>query len=371
MKHAIGLAVLLCACGAPSPRGTDPKVVAVGEPSGAAPVATTRHPCNPARGTALDAEQAEGARITDRCLTGASPETKAALEKVLALGPDKTLTAEALRRDLAQAYATKLVDQVEATARKDGTATVLFLAVTERPRVVALDFEGLAALKDDASIAGYPKSGTPLDISDIRRASEKLRAAYVARGWDEARVDHVVVPDGAGHARVKIIVTEGARAKLGKVTFTGVGGGRDARLRKAMGIDEGAPIDPETLMRAIVALAAFYYDSGFVNVKIEEPKRTRAADGTTALAFAVTEGPVFRVGKLSVSKVDGTTEKEILSNLSVKSGEIFNRSKLKADLEALEARSRQSGRPLSAEPTTKVDAKARLIDVDLAIREGR
>lgn len=381
MKGAISivrLVALLGACGAcgacgasSAKKANDPNVVAVGKASGTAPAAPAQNPCSPTRGTPLDVEHAEGTKIGDRCLIGASPETKAAVEKVLALGADKTLTAEALRRDLEQAYATKLVDQIEATARKEGTATVLFLTVTERPKISAVTFDGLVALKGDPSVAEFPKAGAALSIPALHAASEKLRAAYAGAGWDEAKIAHEIEPDGQGKARVKIAVTEGPRAKIGKVTFTGVRGGRDAGLRKAVDLEEGAPLDPERLMRAILSVAAFYYDNGFINVKVEEPKRTRAADGTTALSFAVTEGAMFRVGKLSVSKVDAATEKEILAALKVKSGEVFNRSKLKADLEALEARTRQKGKPLSAEPVTKVDAKAAVIDIDLAVRESR
>jgi outer membrane protein insertion porin family len=363
------LVVFAAACGSGgAQKANDPNVVAVGKTSGQAPGASAPPPCD-ARGATLDAEHAEGLRIVERCFTGASPDTKAALEKVLALGPDKPLGADALRRDLAAAYATGLVDQIEATARQSGTGCALFLAVTERPKISAVAFEGLVALKDDPNVAAFPKAGAALSAPAIHAASEKLRTAYAAAGWDDAKVEHVVEPDGPGKARVKIVVAEGARAKVGKVTFEGVRDGREAGLRKAMELPDGTPLDPERLMRSILLVAAFYYDNGFMNVKVEEPKRTKAPDGSTTLAFKISEGPVFRIGKLSVSKVDAALQKEVLAGLKVKSGEIFNRSKLKADLEDLESRSRKNGRPLSAEPETKLDAKAGIVDITLAVKE--
>jgi outer membrane protein insertion porin family len=358
------------ACGGGTPaRTSEPNVVAVNKAAGAAPGASA--PSCDARGAALDAEHAEGLRIVERCVTGGSAETKAAVEKALALGTDKPLTADALRRDLEAAYATGLVDQIEATARQAGSGCVLFLAITERPKISAVAFDGLVALKDDARVASFPKVGAPVSVPAISVASERLRSEYVAHGYEDAKVSHVIEPDGAGRARVKIAVAEGARSKVGKVTFDGVRGGREAGLRKAIELDEGSPLDPEKLTRAILGVAAFYYDNGFVNVRVEEPKRVRASDGTTSLSFAIVEGPLFRVGKLSVSKVDDATQKEILSALKVKSGEIFNRSKLKADLEALATRTRQKGKPLSADPETKVDPKAAVVDINLAIRESQ
>lgn len=367
MKRAF-FAVFLVACGSGAGKAANgPNVVPVGKAHGEAPGASAPPPCD-ARGPTLDAEQAEGKRIVERCVIGATPETKAAIEKVLALGPDKPLGAEALRRDLEAVFATGLVDQIEATARQSGTGCALFLTVTERPKISAITFEGIVSSKDDPS-AAFPKAGAPLSVPTIHAASDKLRAAYAEAGWDEAKVNHVVEPAGAGKVRVKIVVAEGARAKAGKITFDGVGGGREAGLRKAMDLPEGTPLEPDRLMRAILSVAAFYYDAGFINVKVEEPKRTRAADGSTALAFKITEGPMFRVGKLSVSKVDAATQKEILANFKVKSGEVFHRSKLKADLADFESRSRDRGKPLSAEPTTKVDAKAGIIDITLELKE--
>lgn len=366
---ALALVLLLTACGAGSgKKANDTNVVAVGKASGLAPGASAPPPCD-ARGATLDAEHAEGMRIVERCVTGASPATKSALEKVIALGPDKSFSAESLRRDLAAAWATGLVDQVEATARQSGSGCALFLAVTERPKISAVAFEGLVAMKDDPSLASFPKAGAPLSVPAVAAASEKLMTAYAMNGFEEAKVDYAVEPEGEGKARLKVLVHEGSRAKVGKITFTGVGAGREAALRKAIELSEGAPLDPDRLVRSMLLISVFYYDRGFINVKVEEPKRTRGADGNTALAIKITEGNVFRIGKLSVSKVDAATEKEILGGLKVKSGEVFNRSKLKADLEDLETRSRQKGKPLSAEPETKVDAKAGVIDITLAVKE--
>lgn len=367
MKRVLLVASLVTACGG-APNANDANVVAVGKPAGPSPTALAPPPCD-TRGALLDAEHAEGLRIVERCVTGATPDTKAALEKVLALRADKPLTADALRVDLEAAYATGLVDQIEATARQSGAGCTLFIAVTERPKISALTFEGLVALKDDPKAASFPKVGAPLSPAAIHASSEKLREAYATGGWDEVKVNHVIEPEGAGKARVKIVVTEGSRTKVGKITFEGVHGGREVGLRKAMELEEGAPLDSDRLMQSVFKVAAFYYDFGFMNVKVEQPKRNRAPDGTTAISVKITEGPVFRIGKLNAKGVDAATEKEVLAGLKVKSGEVFSRRKLMADLVDLESRSRAKGKPLSAEPETKLDAKTGIVDITLAVKE--
>jgi outer membrane protein assembly factor BamA len=152
----------------------------------------------------------EGLHVVEVCLRGATPETTAAVREKLVLKRDGTFTADALRRSIEAAYATGLVDQIEASARQSGTGAVVFLALQERPKITALTFEGLVALADDPSVASFPKVGTRLRPFDLHAASQKLHDAYVARGFRAATVDHMITPEPNG-ARVKIVVVEGAR----------------------------------------------------------------------------------------------------------------------------------------------------------------
>lgn len=357
---ALGSLVTLAACARAG--GNDPNVVAVGNSKGGA-VSTAAACVWPLSAEPVDAAHMEGVRIVEVCVTGGSPETHAAVKKALQLGPEKALGVEALRRDLASVYATDLVDQVEASARKEGTGAVLFLKVTERPRIADLAFEGLSALANDPAAQAFPRKGAPASRAAIHAAATKLREAYAARGWVEATVTPVIEPDG----RVKIKVVEGQRAKFGKIAFEGVQGGRDAPLRKAIELEEGATFSEELLERAALLVSAFYYDLGYLNVKVDTPKRARAADGTTAITFAVTEGPVFKIGSIKMSKADPQTEKEFLAAITFKSGQVFSRSKVVADLEAFRARTRQRGKPLDLEPQTELDPKRNVVDLDFVV----
>lgn len=363
-RYLLVAALALVACG---PRGGgNPNVVAVGKPQGNA-IASSSACTWPLSAEPLDAEHMEGVRLVEVCFTGASAETQAALKGALHLGPDKPLGVEALRRDLASIYATDLVNQVEATARKEGTRAVLFLNVTERPRIADLTFEGLSALANDPAAQGFPRKGAPTSRAAIHAAAAKLRDAYAARGWDQATVTPVIEPDG----KVKIKVVEGQRAKFGKFAFEGAQGGRDVPLRKAIEVEEGATFNEDVLERAGLLVNAFYYDRGYLNVKVAPPKRTRAADGTTAITFPITEGPVFKIGAVRVSKADPQTEKDFLANLKFKSGEVFSRAKVVADLEAFRARSRQRGKPLDVEPQTELDPKKGIVDLDFVVSPAR
>lgn len=357
-------AVMVTACARAG--ANDPNVVAVGKSRGSA-VASSPACTWPLSAEPIDAEHMEGVRIVEVCVTGASSETQAAVRKTLRLGPEKPLGVEALRRDLASVYATDLVNQIEASARKEGTGAVLFLNVTERPRIADVTFEGLSALADDPSAQSFPRKGAPTSRAALHAAAAKLREAYASRGWVEATVTPVIEPDG----RVKIKVVEGQRSKFGKIAFDGAQGGREVPLRKAIEVEEGGTFSEDLLERAALLVNAFYYDRGYLMVKVEAPKRTRAADGTTTITFTITEGMAFKIGSIRVSKADPQTEKDFLGRLKFKSGEVFSRAKVVADLEAFRARTRQSGKPLDIEPQTELDPKKGTVDLDFVVSPAR
>ncbi len=366
---ALVFALLLAACSSPAKKPGDPHDVPVGKSTGTPlPAQAT---CDASRGDLLEPDVVEGARIADVCISGVSPERIAGAKKHMRLGPEKKLTADLLQSDLRAIYESGFFDQAEATARAAGGGSVfLFIKLSERPTITHVSLKGLKGLKDESVLAELPKRGAPLDRAALRRATDKLRQAYASAGWDEAKVEPVVVRDQDGGARLEIVVTEGTRAKLGKVTFDGAKGGREVGLRKAIELEEGAPVSEEQLMRAALLVNAFYYDNGFLNVRVEDPKRTRATDGTTAVTFAITEGPIFKIGSIKVSNVDQATEKDVLASLKVKPGEVFNRQKVMADLASAKAMLGLRGRAVTIEPETELDPKTGTVKITLAVRDG-
>ncbi len=366
-----GVPGVLAACGGPrAPSGTG--VVAGSNVDGGRPLPPPRAACDldPAAAE-IDAEHVTGTKIVAICMTGGLPETRAALEKVLKLGPGKTLTTDALRADLAAAYSEGLVRQIEASARASEGGVVLVLAIEERPRLSAISVDGLVALRNDEAALALPKQGDALDPGALFATLRRLKEHYLAEGWDDAALNLSVDPEpGASvpsRARVRITVVEGARSKLGKVVFDGARDGRDVGLRKAIEMEEGAPVSEALAERAGLLVSAFYYENGFMNVRVAAPVRDRAKDGTVRVSFKITEGPVFKIGKIRATKDGAALEKEILGKVKTKPGEVFRRSKLKADLDAVRDMFQARGEKVEVEPSTQLDPKKGSVDIDLVV----
>jgi len=364
-----GLALSALGCGGPAAKANDAREVAVGGAKGSAP--GTTKPCEGKPVGDLDADKAEGMRIVEVCITGAPSDTTDAVRRAMHLRADSKLTAEALRADLAAAYATGRLDDLEASAKSAGTGSaVLLVNVKERPRVAEVKLEGFGGAARGAPADVFAKQGAPLDIPKLNAAEKKVRETLVEDGWDDATITHEITPERDNRVSLVVRLVEGPRSKFGKVTFEGARADLVAGLRKAVELDEGAPFSPDRVERAALVVNAFYYDRGYLTVKVDTPKKTRAADGTTAVAFPIVEGQVFKIGKL-VAKGGGDAqlEKDVLAKLKTKPGEIFSRSKIVTDIEAVRALLKERGKAsATVEPETDLDPKKAVVDITLRIR---
>ncbi|MBS2011894.1 MAG: hypothetical protein JST00_03315 [Deltaproteobacteria bacterium] len=363
------LAPLFAACASAPPKPADPRVVTVAG-AGAAPAPP--RPCDGKLAGDLEADRAEGLRILEVCIVGVQADTAEALRRVMHLRTESKLTAEDLRADLAAIYASRKVETIEAAAKStSGGAAILILTAKERPRIAAVKLEGFTGAARGAPADAFGKVGELLDLHHVAAAEQKVTDAFVEDGWEEARVTHDVKLGPDGRATITVSLVQGTRTKVGKVSFPGARPELVAGLRKVVDLDEGSPLVTDRLERAALLVTEFYYDRGFVNVRLETPQKVRAADGVAAITFKVEEGPVFRIGTLKVKGVDAATTKEILSRLKVKSGEIFSRKKMVADLEALRAMLEERGKKsATVEPETQADPRKSVLDVVIVITGG-
>lgn len=360
------LAIFAAACGGPA-TNAGPRDVTVGGAKGA-PASTTK-PCEGKPTGDLDAEKAEGLRVVEVCVSGAPADTTEAVRRAMHLRADSKLTAEALRDDLAAAYATGRIDDVEASAKSAGPGSaVLFVNVKERPRVAEVKLEGFDRAARGAPADVFAKQGAPLDIPKLNAAEKKVRDTLAEDGWDDAKITHEITLERGGRVNLVVRLVEGPRSKVGKVTFEGARADLVGGLRKIVELDEGAPFSPDRVERAALLVNAFYYDRGFLTVKVDTPKKTRAADGATAIAFPIVEGSVFKIGKLVAKGGDAGLEKDAMAKVKSKPGEIFSRSKIVTDLEAIRALLKERGKAsATVEPETDLDPKKSVVDITLRI----
>ena len=128
----------------------------------------------------------------------------------------------------------------------------------------------------------------------------------------------------------------------------------------------------DVFQRDLLLIQAHYWDRGYVQVKVGNPLVELSPDKQSMyITITVDEGPQYRLGKVDVIGDLLMPKEFFLSRISVKPGEIFNRSKLSDDLQKLTDYYKDRGYAyVNASPSTPVDEKTRTVDVIFEIQKG-
>jgi outer membrane protein insertion porin family len=176
-------------------------------------------------------------------------------------------------------------------------------------------------------------------------------------------------------------IRENAKVEVRRVNFVGNHAISDAELRDVIVTREGSLLSiltsagtyrEDAFQRDLLLIQAHYWDHGYVQVKVGSPLVELSPDKQSMyITISIDEGPQYTLGKVDVTGDLLESKEFFLSRVSVKPGEIFNRSKLSDDLQRLTDFYKDKGYAyVNASPATPINEKARTVDVIFEIQKG-
>ncbi len=211
---------------------------------------------------------------------------------------------------------------------------MLFLAgqVSAGDSVEAVTFTGNHSFsaKVLASVATL-KPAQPLMPGRLDNDGRLLEQFYQYNGFRQVRVE-AGTKRGRRHWVVTFFVKEGPRAKVGRVSLTGVGSFAASRLLGVMPTRTGISYAGDLPARGAEALRSFYLNRGFPFVEVEAA--VEFTDTVAALAYSVVEGPRCHVGGIRVRGNRAVKAATVVRATELHEGELFSQQRLQ------EARSR-------------------------------
>ena len=345
MKRAL-LALMIAACGG-APKHPVPELAAETAPA-------------PAVAPEVAWSELEGPIKT--ITVKADDQTQvAAAKQVLAAELDKPLDRPRLRDELAKVLAIKGIGDVSASAIQHADGLELVVTVTPARALHALTAREVGG--GELTLPGQlaTATGLPLDPNLLAAVVAQLRDQYLAKGYTDVKVAWTDTDAGKGQVDVAISVTPGKATTITTIEFKGNAHAKKAELLKALSgtLTPSSPWNTDLVDRAVLALTAFYYDHGYINVAVASPKPTGTASPAT---FAITEGDQFRIGKIEVTGVSADDAKKYLAMVTAKKGDVFNRTVMQQGIVKI-----QDAAQTQVEPITSVDAKTKTIDLKLDV----
>jgi len=282
--------------------------------------------------------------------------------------------------DVRALYRTGFFDRVEAHWEQRDGQWVLTYRVRERPLIKTVEIEGAKKIsREDVEAALKIRPNTIFDPGKIARQIDEVKKLYAKKGYLDARVDFKTEPLPDNQIKLRFVIEEEKIVRIAKIHFEGARAFSPRQLRKEMQTREkwflsfvtgAGNLDNEVLKTDIERLTAFYYDHGYIDVKIDEPVVERKADGLH-VTIRIDEGPAYDVGDVEIAGDLLPDMSEARAKLRLKPGQRFRTSLLREDMNMLTDLYGDAGYAfVNVTPDTVVDSRTRRVDVTYRVSKG-
>lgn len=327
-------------------------------------------------------ELAESLRVLRVQFRGNRRVEDDALKVNLRTVPGAALTQDLLRDDVRAIWKMGYFEdvKVEMTSSRDG-AVVVFV-VSEKPSIRKIyvsghDEVGLGKINEVLDV----KREDVLDMAKVKKNVEKIREVFVQKGHYLCEVDHEVRRVSTAEVDVYFRVRPNARIQVRAIDFTGNQGATDDELRAVMMTQPGDVLSFATssgtyredmFQRDLLLLQSYYFDRGYIAAKIGEPLLALSPDRRSLyITLSVDEGLQYRVGTIDVTGDLLEDKATHLALIQTKSGDVFNRSKLQQDVQALTDLYKNRGYAyVNAVPSHTLDEEKRILSLVFEVQRG-
>ncbi len=296
----------------------------------------------------------------------------------------RPLSLSTVADDLRAVYGMGYFSDVKVFAEPSGPDAVdLVFVVVEKPAVRAISVAGNRDIStSDLEEAIDLKPFTILDERKVRKNRQKLLDLYTEKGFYLVEVEEQLIDVGDNQVEIVFQVNENAKVEVRSVSFVGNRRISSAELKASILTKEGNLLSfvtqEGTYRRGQFEADMFlinqkYFDQGFINVRVESPDMEISGDRRFVyITFRIEEGDQFRVGNIDFEG-DLLADPEMLrSRIGTQEGDVFNRTQLQKDLQALKARYEDDGYAYAnITPLNRIDATAKTIDLTFEIQKGQ
>jgi outer membrane protein insertion porin family len=294
--------------------------------------------------------------------------------------PGTRFNPETVDNDVRALYQMGFFDNVEADLSQQNGQWVLTYRVTERPLIREVHIEGNDKLeREELEGAFKVRPNTILDPAKVRRGIEEAKKLYEKKGYLDASIEYKTEPEGDNEVILTYVIDERQVVRIKSLVLEGARAFSQSQLKRVMQTQEkwflsfvtgAGNLDNEVLKTDIERLTAFYYDNGYIDVKIAEPVIQREEDGLV-VTVKIDEGEQFKVGTVDIGGDEIPDMERARAALSLAPGEVFRTSKLRDDINALtEVYGDEGYAFVNVTPDTKIDQEAKTVDVTYRVSKG-
>jgi outer membrane protein insertion porin family len=304
----------------------------------------------------------------------------------LGISPGDLYDPAAIQRNFTNLWQTGLFDDIRVETEPGDTGVVVRVIVKERPRIGSVEYRGNKELNQQKINEALERDkidlhvGSTIEQTLIRRAAESIKRAYTEGGFEGVSVDALTEDmQEPGEKKIVFAISEGVKAKVASIQFTGNERFSDRRLRGVMKevkthniitwIRKKNLYIPSKLDEDLEHVKNYYQDHGYYDIAFGDPQITTAGK-RVRITIPVKEGEVHTFGNVTVTGNSVFTSEQIIGNWPISQGQTLSRKPIQARIDAFDEAYRMRGYIYAYVDPEYVDRGNNVVDVNVRVFEG-
>jgi len=291
-------------------------------------------------------------------------------------------SAEQVREDLRSIFGLGYFSDVQVDIKSTPQGKEIIFIVVEKPSIKEVLVTGnqkvkLEDIKEKMTLT--PRS--ILNLEKVKENSEQIRRLYFSKGYYGVNVEHKVDFLETNEAVVTFTIAEGPKGHIKKIIFKGNQKIKSSQLKKVImtkqrnifSIITGKGIlDEDILKNDLQLLTAYYFDQGYLDAKVSEPKIDLHDPKRIRIEIEIVEGPRYHLGDIDFKGDILTTKEDLFKTIKIKRNDFYSTSAVRKDVNAItEKFANQGYANVEVSPETSVDAKNLLVHLIFEIEKKK
>lgn len=263
----------------------------------------------------------------------------------------------------------------------EGGVNLIFI-LKEKPTIVRIDFQGNDEFEEEdfkSHITITP--GAISNLSLITDNVKKIVSFYQSEGYWLASVVPVIREISDSAVALTFQIDEGPEVAIKEITIEGNNALSEKKIKKVMETEEkgffsfftGGGVYKEDQIRVdIQSIKSLYQNNGYIFASVSEPSITLGPKKRKLfIKIAISEGEQYRVGKIGIEGNTLFPEEELYEKLRTTSGEIFDRSLLRKDIDTLLDMYMDKGYARAdIDPDVSIKKEEKIADIIFSVTKG-
>ena len=291
-------------------------------------------------------------------------------------------SVEKIREDLRSIFDLGSFTDVQVDIKSTPRGKEVIFIVVEKPSIKEILIKGNDKVKlDDIKEKMTLTPRSILNLDKVKENSELIRKLYFSKGYYGVKVEYKVDYLETNEAIVTFTVSEGPKGHIQKIVFKGNKKIKASELKKVMTtkrrnilsiITKTGTLDEDVLKNDLQLLTAYYFDHGFLEAKLSEPKIDLSNPKKIRIEIGIVEGPQYHLGNIDFKGDLLTTKEALFKVLKMKRGDTYSNTAIRREVNAIMAKFADQGYAyVEVNPETSVDNKNLLVHLTFEIEKKK